>query len=91
MTFLVAHMGNLGSLPPPPRFSFLTLREQVSAMEATEELWPGLPSGVFQRPPGLLCPVVAAQTGEGLSCVFFPTEDQANQFCVGTGQTLKSH
>ena len=57
-TFLVAHTGNLGSLPPPPRFSFLigTLCHQASAVEATEELWPGLPSGVFQRPHCSLCP-----------------------------------
>ena len=43
--------GNLGFFPPS-HFSCLigTLCEQASAMEATEELWPGSPSGLFQRP-----------------------------------------
>ena len=50
--------GNLGSPLPPPHFSIHigTLCELASAMEATEELWPGLPSGVFQSPHCSLCP-----------------------------------
>ena len=77
MTSLVAHTGNLGSLPPPPHFSFFigTLCEQASVVEATETLWLGLPSGVFQRPHCSLSPVAAARTGEGLCFVSFPTED----------------
>ena len=53
----------LGVSSLPPHFSFLigTLCEQASAVEATEELWPGLPSGVFQMPhcskrPSSCCP-----------------------------------
>jgi len=50
--------GELGVSSPPPHFSFLieTLCEQAGAVEATEELWPGLPSGVFQRPHCSLWP-----------------------------------
>ena len=35
-----------------PHFSFLTgtLIQKATALEATEECWPGLPSGVFQTP-----------------------------------------
>ena len=90
-------MGEPGSSSPPPRISFLTgaLYEQASAGKATEELqfrelWPGSPSGVFQSPTAHCAPVAAAWAGEGLSFVFFPTEDEAKQCCVGTGQALKS-
>lgn len=61
----------------------------VSVMEATEELWPGFPLGVFQRPHGLLQPKKCAKQVRVSPVSFSPTEDQANQFCVGTGQALE--
>ena len=66
-TFLVARTGTLGSPPWPPCFSFLigTLWKQANAVEATEELRPGLPSGVFQRPHCSLHPSSCRSNGWG--------------------------
>ena len=75
MTFLMARMGiRVSSLPP--HFSFLigTLCKQASAVEATEELWPGYPLVCPKGPTAHCAPVAAARMDEGLSFVFFPTE-----------------
>ena len=57
VTFLWLVQGLGVSCPPTPthprpHFSFLTgtLIQKATALEATEECWPGLPSGVFQTP-----------------------------------------
>ena len=59
--------GELVFLPPPSCFSFLlkTLCKQASAVEATEELWPGLPSGVFQMPHCSMRPSSCCPNGRG--------------------------
>ena len=77
MTFLVAHTGNLGSLPPPPHFSFLegTFCEHASAVEQLRNSGQGYPLVCYKGPTAHCTPVAAARTDEGLSFVFFPTKD----------------
>ena len=80
---------------PRPHFSFLTgtLIQKATALEATEECWPGLPSGVFQTPHCSLRPKYLPLEWVRVSpfFFFFANEDYANQYSVGTDQTRKSH
>ena len=66
----------MASLWFSPLFFLLTLSaNRPAAVETTEELWPGLPSGVFQRPHCSLGPSSCCQMGEGFS-FWLLSEDQ---------------
>ena len=75
MTVLVAHTGNLGSLPLLPHF-FLkgTFCEQQSAVDQLRNSGQGYPLVCYIGPTAHCAPVAAARMDEGLSFVFFLTE-----------------
>ena len=87
-TFLVARTGSLGSLS-----HLLTSPFSQGPSANRQVLWKqlrksgqGYPVVCPKGPAAHRAPVAATWTGEGLSFVFFPAEDQASLYCVGVGQ-----
>ena len=56
----------------PRFFLFTPSANRPVAMEATEELWPGLLSGVFHRPTAHCAPEAATQVGKDSPFLFLP-------------------
>lgn len=83
----------LGVSSTPPLFSFLigTLCQQATAVEALRHSGQGYPLVCSKGPTAHCAQSSCRLNGRGSLFVFFATKDCSHQYCVGTGQTHKSH
>ena len=91
---LVAHAWNFRGLSPTRLFSFFFLKPSVNrqlSIEATEELWPGLLSGMFQSLHCLLWASRCHPSGQGLSFPLPPPPPKLRARPIKIVQTQLRH